>query len=365
MQQPAITYGDDALAVTLEYDSKIELPYLWLRDNCPCHKCRVAQTTEKIFHLVDVPPDLRPNAASVHGGTLQLDWPDGHRSRFSLSAVKALAGAEPAGWQAWPDSYRPQPVDYQSFLADDIAAAAAIEQYLCSGVLLLDNAPVEPGTLEMLAPRLGPVREVLFERIHNVKVDPSCYNVAHIALPLPPHNDFASYTWPPSVQALHMLANETEGGESILIDGWQILEDLRHDHPGYFASLCTMPVPFREFDDRNETHTVMPMVRCNSEGVIEGLRYSNQLMQAMDPTRAGVADFYRAYHELSRRLMSSEARTVFRLESGQILVLQAHRILHGRLPFVANARRHLQDAYYEQDNVRNHLVVLRRRIKDE
>ena len=64
MQKPAIIYGDDALAVSLEHDSKIELQYLWLRDNCPCHKCRIAQTREKIFHLVDVTLDLRPNSFS-------------------------------------------------------------------------------------------------------------------------------------------------------------------------------------------------------------------------------------------------------------------------------------------------------------
>ena len=106
------------------------------------------------------------------------------------------------------------------------------------------------------------------------------------------------------------------------------------------------------------------MVRCNAEGEIVGLRYSNQLMQPMDPTGKGVEGFYKAYHELSQRIMSGQARAIFRLEAGQILVLQAHRVLHGRQAFTPNARRHLQDAYYEQDNVRNHLIVLQRRMSN-
>ena len=48
-----------------------------------------------------------------------------------------------------------------------------------------------------------------------MEVDVAGYNVAHTSMSLPPHNDFASYSWPPSVQALHMLANETPGGESL------------------------------------------------------------------------------------------------------------------------------------------------------
>ena len=44
--------------------------------------------------------------------------------------------------------------------------------------------------------------------------------VAHTSKGLPPHNDFASYKSQPSIQALHMLENECEGGESIIVDGW-------------------------------------------------------------------------------------------------------------------------------------------------
>jgi len=364
MSHLELVRGDGIQVVRGWAGGNLELPNLWLRDNCQCSECRVTQTTEKKFHIVDIPVDLEPASVLLEDGELLIEWPDGHRSSYALGDIEALIDVAQPAWQVWPDPYRPQPVDWTAFLADDIVAAKALEDYLASGVLLLADAPVEAGTLEALAPRLGPIREVLFERIHNVEVDPDGYNVAHTTLPLPPHNDFASYTWPPSVQALHMLANETQGGESVLVDGWQILENLRRDQPDHFAALCNTPVPFREFDADNETFSVMPMVRCDSAGNIDGLRYSNQLMQAMDPTRPGVVEFYRAYHELSRRVMSGEARTCFRLEGGQILVLQAHRVLHGRQAFTANARRHLQDAYYEQDNVRNHLTVVRRRMNN-
>ena len=362
MQYQGVASGQSALTLIASDGAETALSYLWLRDNCQCTECRVAQTSEKKFYLIDVSVDIAPSSVALQADELRLVWPDGHCSNFAASFIAAITANEPRGRRAWPDGFRPSAFDFELFLSTDAEAVAGINEYLDTGVLLLGNAPVEPGTLETLSSRLGPVREVLFERIHNVEVDPKGYNVAHTALPLPPHNDFASYTWPPSVQALHMLANETEGGESILVDGWQILEDLRQEHPEHFAALCNIPVPFREFDANNETYTKMPMVRCSSKGEIAGLRYSNQLMQPMDPTGEGVEEFYRAYHELSRRIMVGQARTSFRLEGGQILVLQAHRVLHGRHAFTPNARRHLQDAYYEHDNVRNHLVVLQRRM---
>ena len=184
--------------------------------------------------------------------------------------LRSYGSSDEITWSSWPRDFAPYRCDYRAFLDDDHAAANAIARFVADGAMILEAAPTEPGTLEQLAPRLGPIREVLFARIHDVAVDPAGYNVAHTPLPLPPHNDFASYTWPPSVQALHMLANETPGGESIIVDGWAVLTALRDEHPDYFDVLSRMAVPFREFDDNTETFAVEPIVRCDADDRIVG-----------------------------------------------------------------------------------------------
>ncbi len=50
-----------------------------------------------------------------------------------------------------------------------------------------------------------------------------------------------------------------------------------------------------------------------------------------------------------------------RLEGGEILLVAGHCVLHGREAFEPMGKRHLQDAYYEFDNVKNHLLVLHRK----
>jgi gamma-butyrobetaine dioxygenase len=356
----AVSLRRDALEVVWPDGASSALPYLWLRDNCDCGECRIGQTSEKKFMIKDVAADLRPAAVDVTGDLLVVTWPDGHRSRYTSADVLDLSTARDLEWQTWDAEFLPLHTDYQGFLDDDRQAASAISEFLRHGAIVLEAAPCRPGTLEMLAPRLGPIREVLFARIHDVKVDLGGYNVAHTALELPPHNDFASYSWPPSVQALHMLVNEAAGGETVIVDGWRVLQKLRDDHPAKFESLCNVPVPFREFDDDNETFAVAPLVRCDVDGNILSLRFSNQLMQRIDPTQPGVADFYRAYHELCRRLSDTDAKATFRLDAGDILIVACHRVLHARKVFEAGGARHLQDAYFELDNVRNHLVLLSR-----
>ena len=73
-----------------------------------------------------------------------------------------------------------------------------------------------------------------------------------------------------------------------------------------------------------------------------------------------MSDFYDAYHELSGRVNAASAQASFRLEGGQILLGAGHRVLHGRTALRSNGRRHLQDTYFEHDNVRNHLRWLGR-----
>ncbi len=356
----AVSLGRDAVELRWDTGAVTSLPHLWLRDNCDCSECRIEQTSEKKFMIASVPVDIAPVSVDLEDGDLRIEWPDGHVTRYPWETLQTLGGGREYGWSPWPADFVPISVDYRAFLDDDATAADAIGEFIDKGAIILAQAPVASGTLEELAPRLGPIREVLFDRIHNVAVDPSGYNVAHTSLPLPPHNDFASYSWPPSVQALHMLANETPGGESVVVDGFAVLEKLRDEAPQHFDALCAMPVPFREFDENNETYAVAPIVRCDIDGRIAGLRFSNQLMQAIDPNDARAADFYKAYHELCRRLTGGEARATFRLGGGEILIVAAHRVLHGREAFEHTGRRHLQDAYFEYDNVVNHLFVLQK-----
>jgi len=359
--QSGVTLQADAVEVRWSSGSVTTLPNLWLRDNCSCAECRFPQTSEKIFLVGSVAVDLQPSDVLLHDDELRVTWPDGHFSCYTAADICEFDSRAPTGWAPWSIDFQPPGIDYQSFLDDDRLAARVLADFLQDGVCILENASARPGTIEELAPRLGPVREVLFDRIHDVEVYPDGYNVAHTALEVPPHNDFASYAWPPSLQALHMLVNDTPGGESTVVDGWKLLHEFRREHPVFFEILCTMPVAFRQFDAENETYALAPLVRCDTNGEITGFRFSNQLMQRMNPEKPGVGEFYKAYHELCRRVTDPAKKVTFRLLTGEILLVAGHRVLHGRNRFEPVARRHLQDAYFELDNVRGHLVVLQRK----
>ena len=189
----------DGLSAVWSGGEQTDLPYLWLRDNCGCGECRVEQTTEKRFHLFRVPKDLRALSVGIERAgskdeAIFIDWPDGHHTRYRSSQIHGFLNQPRFDLHYWDGRFRPQRFDYQRFLASDRAAGELIEEFLRTGVCVLVDAPTEPDSSEELSTRLGPIREVLFERIHNVKVDPKGYNIAHTGLAVAPHNDFTSYT---------------------------------------------------------------------------------------------------------------------------------------------------------------------------
>ena len=124
-----------------------------------------------------------------------------------------------------------------------------------------------------------------------------------------------------------------------------------------FDILKNFDVPFRQFDDKNETFAEAPIIRCSADGSIESFRFSNQLMQMIDPTKEGIKDFYDAYHEISSMVHDSKYSSTFRLNSGEVLIVSSLRVLHAREPFVPNGKRHLQDAYFVYDNALNHSII--------
>jgi len=347
----------DSVILSTGSNKQYDLPFLWLRDNCQCDECRIIETQEKQFLLHTVPVDISPKSVEIKDEILFILWPDNHQSVIPLNKIEESGEPRYPEHKLWTSKFTPRRFNWSEFLDNKEIALEALKTFVSFGVIILNNAPKEPNSLELLSKRFGPIHETLFERIHNVSVTGHVYNVAHTSKGLPPHNDFASYKSQPSVQALHMLENECEGGELIIVDGWEIVEDLRKDNPEYFNILKEFNVPFRQFDENNETYAEAPIIKCSSDGSVESFRFSNQLMQMIDPSREDIKSFYKAYHEVSTRVHDSKYCSTFRLNGGEALIVASLRVLHARESFIPNGKRHLQDAYFVYDNALNNCVI--------
>jgi gamma-butyrobetaine dioxygenase len=346
------------------------LHYVWLRDNCPCRECRIEETGERRLFTAHIRDDLVATHARVDdAGNVALDWSDGHSSAFSGAWLASHDYSDPETRRA----RRHEPVLWDAGLAErlprfahadvvgtgdgQLAYLDALHDY---GAAIVRGVPNAEGEVERFAQTIGHVREVAFERVHNVRYDPAGYNVAHTAGELKPHTDLPSYHWPPSVQLLHILVNQTSGGESVLVDGWRVLDELRRGDPESFEVLTRVSVGFQLFSEDEDTRATAPLVQCAPDGTVTTLRFSNQLALPLDAPFDDVAAFYRAYRRLGRMIDDDRFKAVFRAADGDLITVHGHRVLHGRLPFdPASGARHLQDVYMEWDDLMARRRVLR------
>jgi len=369
-EQVTLDLATDHLTVMRTGSGPASFHFVWLRDNCGCPECRVGQSGERALFTATIRDDIAPTQASVLDGAagprLRIDWNDGHTTSYALawlldhdySSDRAGTVHEPVLWDATLAAV-------PTFEHDDVVGTpegqvAYLDAVRDYGVAVVRHTPSVEGEVERFAQKIGHVRETAFERIHNVRHDPTGYNVAHTAAELKPHTDLPSYHWPPSIQLLHFVVNEATGGESTVTDGWRIAEDLRRSDPPAFDVLTRVPVAFQLFSSTEDTYATAPLIQVDATGRISTFRFSNQLAQPLRASFDDVGAFYRAYLLLGRMIDGPDYKVAFKARSGDLLTVHGHRVMHGRLAFdPRSGGRHLQDVYMEFDDFTARARVLR------
>ncbi len=332
----------------------------WLRDNCLCHECRIVQTDERRWQPWSQPTAPIASTVDVVDGELQIGWVDGHRSTYGPAEWdKIRITASRGSWTArlWRGGYEVERFDHHQTIADQVTRRDMFEALRRDGAVVVTGSPTEPGTVIELLHALGlTLRDSSLGLIFDVKLDPAGYNIAFTSEEVPPHNDNAQYTHPPSGQVLAMLVNEAEGGNSVVVDGWSVLDRLAREHPEAIDVLSRVEVGFRQYSTEADAFTRAPLVVRDRAGRFIHLRFSNQLMQPLAFDDADLAQWYEAYRLLGAEIADTANHVSFRLAAGDTLFVNGNRVLHARTAYKPDGPRHLQDVYFEMDDVFGHLA---------
>jgi len=360
--------GEPALVRTVWDDGRTaRFHHVWLRDNCACTECRHPTIPERTLDSITVPLDIVASSVAVTGGTLAVGWPDGHRSSFG-SAWLAEHAYEPGFrpvvdeprtlWRAADLAAAPES-DYAQVMGSDEGLLGWLLQLREFGVSFVRNTPTVPGTVIGLAERIAFIRNSNFGLLWDVQSKPQADSLAYTAVPLTPHTDLVSRTVQPGVQFLHCLVFEATGGDSTLVDGFACADELRRSDPAAFDVLTTTPIPYRYHSDDCDIAARGPMIRLDPEGELDEIRYSNALMAplAVDPDR--MTELYRSVRAFTSLLRSDEFTFRTRLDPGDVMTFDNHRVLHGRESFdPQSGPRHLQGTYIDRDDLLSRLRLL-------
>ncbi len=326
----------------------------WLRDNCPCARCLHPITDERTVSLIDE-PGVEPQSVTRNDDlTLTVDWGDGHVGVFSPEMMIARGDV------------RVKRTALAPLLRMDFAELETrrgmdrwLTGLLASGAIIIEQTPNVTGEVIQLAERVGCARPTNFGTLFDVESRPDPNNSAYTAAGLELHTDLPNWANPPDFQLLHVLANDAEGGDSMLADGLAVADDLMTTNPKAFEILTTTLVPFRFHDADDDIRCSAPIIELDTHDRPVAIRFNNWIRD-VDPSAD--EQFYDAYLALWTLLRDPVHVITFRLEAGETLCFDNRRVLHGRTAFdPQSGRRHLQGCYLDRDMVESSLRRIRLR----
>ena len=244
--------------------------------------------------------------------------------------------------------------DAKDFLRYDHACRQALAAVARRGACLLKGHAASPGGLEAIVARFGHIRQTNYGRLFDVRVEAAAANLAFTDLGLAPHTDNPYREPPPTLQLLHCLHAAASGGQTILVDGFAVANELRRENPAAFEILATTPVHFAWGDADISLEAWAPVIERDLRGEVVGLRVNDRSLTGDD--RRAWRDAYRA---LTARLGDPSVQYRFTLEPGDVLLFDNRRVLHGRTAYAGGARW-LQGCYADMDALLGRLRVLER-----
>ena len=335
---------------------RVELPALWLRERSPDPSQCDPITGQRLYDPHQLPEDLAVVSARIDGDDLVIAFNDGHTARYSQSAL--LATLDPSHGLPAPVAWRADPPPQSTFDWESMSRPGRIGEvltaFLTNGFVILRNTPTERQSVLAIAETFGHVRDTNFGRMFEVYSQPDSNDLAYRPLALAPHTDNPYREPVPGIQLLHCLVNETSGGLSTLVDGLAVTEALRDEAPREYELLAGTPVGYRFIDDTTEHFARRTMITLAPGGAFDGVHYSPRLDETPLLEPSAMRAFHRARRRLGELLADPRFELRFQLASGELMMFDNIRVLHGRTGFDPNeGRRQLQGCYIDRDGPRS------------
>lgn len=353
---------------------------VWLRHNCPCSTCCLANTTQK---LIPANKLSQPKITSVRllnipnessNAIVQLTWEDEHVSNFDLEELKKFSShtskKSPPVLPAQEKSLI-QRFIYKE-LVDDKAIFNVLKAIYIDGLALVSGIIQEKKTIADLAKKIAPIYQTVYGEVFDIKFTQSPSNIAYSDEPIDLHMDLTYYDSPPGLQILHCLSDSEKiwGGESLFLDAFFVANLFKKSHPEEFHVLSSYPTTFQKIEHDAEQPAFMvirkPIFSTNEEGEVVAVRWAPNFEGPLMLNQETMPAYYNAYVKFFTFLSScqKEYGFIFKLEHDEAILFNNRRMLHGRTKFLGN-QRHLQGTYISTNDFKSKLFTLANLLNED
>ncbi|MDH3296262.1 MAG: TauD/TfdA family dioxygenase [Acidimicrobiia bacterium] len=376
------------LDVQFGHRGQVSLSWRWLRDHGDDETSRDPKTLQRRVDTFAIDPDAA-GLVTVGDDRLTIEWTDGLVTTHGLRELEAvLAEYQATDWSVLPEykprlvdgitlwsegsSDRADEIDLARFLDDDTTLAHGVDQLCRYGYLVLRGSELKAdegagrilgrfdrSRAEAFAKRLGYVRHTIFGGMWDLAPNLDDHaDTAYTSIYLGPHTDGTYSHDAPGLQFFLCLQAAVSGGESLLIDGFAIAAELAGAEPDVYVDLASIPVPGHYVEPGIHLRAERPVLRANARGVLDQVSFNNYDRAPFLLPPDLEQRFYRAYGRFAELANDPGRRVEITLTSGDIMIFDNWRTLHGRNAF--RGFRHYVGGYLNHEELESKRRVLTR-----
>lgn len=348
-----LTQGKQGVKILWSDQQITSFPYAYLRDNNPNAARPLSGSQREVLPEGNI-------VISPDSNEMIIRWDNGNDSVFPIGWLASRRqGTDYFSWFSEGRKYhdwdaqaidRTTKFEFEGLQSSEQTLLTMLQQLQSRGFALVVNAGTEGETAERFASLLDTVPRPT----HYSHTGINCVitsmettkNLGYKPQDLLLHTDSPTSSHPMEVLLVHCSRQvRTAGGENWVTDGLRAAEHFRNQYPIYFNLLSTVPVHFREIDGSGKYNmqAFYPILNMDYENKIKTIRFGDHVRGSRfaHGYKDRVSDWYKAYCKFSEILYDEPYLAKYRMQEGDLLVLDNTRMLHngGRCLITDDDRR--------------------------
>lgn len=333
---------DDHIVVSSRDLATMKFHYFWLRDHCRCSTCYNHSTHQRNLDIFNIPFSISPKTCEIKEEELQIEWPDGHVSKYPISWLSLqtfdsysnrVSAPTRIHWKGMPESLARVPA--KSLLETDEGLGQLMKSLTSLGVGLVEGVDATVEATSKIISRVGPVQNTLFGDVWEMKPSEHHDDTAYSSQALKAHNDNTYFSESAGLQVFHVLDHKGEGGETLLVDGFRAAQCVKDEDINSFQVLTETSIE-AEYLEKGQHHCyTSPVLTLHPiTGKFRKIRYNLYDRSPMSTVPfAKVMEWYHAMGLLTKAVEDPSGEWWLKLRPGQVLFIDNWRVLHGRSAF--------------------------------
>ena len=325
-------------------------------------------TQQRLFDPTELQNNIQINTLNIIDDCLEITFNDGAYTKLSIEKIlNEFTNINYVNYIKkikWDSSLKNlNNFEFTENFSENKEIYNALINFYQYGFVIFKKVPTKNNFIVNFANSIGSIRRTNFGEFFNVKSKPNPNDLAYTSLPLAPHTDNPYRNPVPCIQILHCIENQVSGGLSTLVDGFTVTEQLKKDFPDYYKILTEIKVRFQFIDQSVVLEDWAEMIQLDDFGNFKQVRFSPRLdfIPLMEKERLDL--YYSARKKISELYNSNNYRIEFKLQPGDLLMMDNHRLLHGRTTYnTSEGNRFLQGCYIDYDSTEGKLKYLKRKF---